>query len=111
LFVQKLANFWRLEPDQCCGMLGVRKHDPKLIAQLFDRGADYPNHDADQRVRLLLTMHENLYSLIRNQDEICGWLNAKNGELDGRRPIELISSGDFERLAVVKHYIDFICME
>jgi len=110
LFVEKVANFWGLQEGQVCGMLGVRKPNLALIAQLFDRGTNYPNEDADQRVRLLLTIHESLYRLMRDQDQVRGWLNAKSNQLNSQRPIDLITSCDFEKLAVVKHSVDFLCM-
>jgi hypothetical protein len=110
LLVERIANFWNLEVEQVCGVLGLRENDASLVAELFDRGKRLPIKDADQRVDLTKQIYRDLYSLLRDRETIIGWLNSTNKDLNGESPLNLMSSTSFEKLAIVKHYVDFLCM-
>jgi Protein of unknown function (DUF2384) len=109
LIVERIANFWKLEIEQVCGVLGLRKNDARLVAKMFDRGEVFPSKDPDERVELIKTIYRELCGLLRDREAIIGWLNSTNKSLNGETPLNLMSSADFEKLAIVKHYVDFLC--
>jgi hypothetical protein len=111
LFIERIANFWKLEIEQVCGVLGLRQNDPSLVAKLFDRGEVLPSKDPDKRVDLTKEIYRDLCGLLRDRDAIIGWLNSTNKTLNSETPLNLMSSADFEKLAIVKHYVDFLCQK
>jgi hypothetical protein len=110
LLVERIANFWDLEAEQVCGVLGLIENDASRVAELFDRGKPLPIKDANQRVDQIKQIYQDLYSLFRDRETIIGWLNCSNKDLNGETPLNLMSSTSSEKLAIVKHYVDFLCM-
>jgi hypothetical protein len=110
LLVERVANYWNLEAEQVCGVLGLVENDASRVAELFDRGRPLPIKDANQRVDQIKQIYKDLYSLFRDQETIIDWLNCNNKDLSGETPLNLMTSKNSEKLAIVKHYVDFLCM-
>lgn len=77
------------------------------------KGIQYQNvnvsRDVRDRVSLLLGIYKGLRVLFEDSQQAVTWIDRENAlpPFNGRRPRQLMTSGDFMALASVRHFVDY----
>ena len=103
LFIKTLFETWRVTPH-AAALLGL---DERAAEELL-AGALPEGREIRERIVCLYRIRQNLWSLMRDNEEEREWLREPHEILDGRSPLELLREGSMENLLLVKEYVDMV---
>jgi hypothetical protein len=108
-FFSRLMEFWRLDTDEACKLLGYELSDIDYVKQLLSGESPLRGHDLKDRIVNLLVIRKRLDGVFKNIDVENEWLHEKHDRIGNKSPMELLLSGSMENLLLVKQFVEFVC--
>lgn len=108
-FFLKLMEFWRLDIEDACKLLGYELTDIKYVEQVLSGELPLRGRDPKDRIANLVVIRKRLDGLFKNVDVENEWLREKQTDIGNKSPMELLLSGSMENLLLVKQFVEFVC--
>jgi hypothetical protein len=104
--VFNILDKWGCSPDQSILILGMKKSAYDNCRK--DINMATPSDDQQKRVSYILNIHAALRMLFDNPENIYGFMsmNNHNAFFDGRKPIDIIATGNLDALSDTFKRID-----
>lgn len=112
--VVELFKRWQLDPKAQSNLLGLEQTSGQLPSS---RPADvaaslFESRDTRIRIGYLLGIHKGLRLLFpKDEDLQATWLKRENALLDGRRPLEIMTSEGLPGILRIARIINFQCAQ
>lgn len=108
-FVNKLLSMWEISHKDVASLLGFDKRYKEYVDKLL-QGYEHlvEGSETEDRIAYLFYIWSVLSELFRDNAVEIKWLRAKERELEGKTPMELILSGSITDLLLVKEFVDFV---
>lgn len=101
--LMKMFTLWELDDSTQLKLLGMPVSDSTVLQDMRDGIHGLPNkEDVRSRARHLLTIHRFLRLLYpRNKELLYGWVHMHNKNLNKLTPIDVMISGDYQRVVTL----------
>ncbi|MEZ9042654.1 MbcA/ParS/Xre antitoxin family protein [Vibrio sp. 10N.247.311.47] len=98
--IVKMFTLWGVQDSTQLKILGMSDSDDEVLRGMRDGSTGLPNKgDIRSRARHLLTIHKYLRLLYpKNNELLYGWVKMHNKHLGGLTPLDLMMTGDFQRV-------------
>ena len=108
-FIKKLLIMWDIDQEDATLLLGFDGQNKEYVDGLL-RGDEYliEGSESEDRIAYLFYIWGILSELCRDSTAEVKWLRAREQELGGKTPMELILSGSITDLLLVKEFVDFV---
>jgi hypothetical protein len=108
-FLSALIEFWALEPQDACMLLGYDRVDWPFVSEILAGVRTLRGRDARDRIGALVRIRTLLSSLLRNRETERQWMREVHPELSAHSPKDiLLVDGAMESLLRLKEYVEYL---
>ncbi len=101
---ERIAQGWKLSPDQSAVLLGV---SPRTVYRWFKEDRrDHVRADTLERVSHLIAIWEDLAALFGRGELAQTWVKRENADFGDRPPLQRMLHGNVQDLVFVRTYLD-----
>lgn len=104
----KLIEFWRLEEEDACKLLGYELTEIKYVEDVLSGALPLLGRDPKDRIANLFVIRKRLDGLFKDIDVENEWLREKHADLNNNSPLELLLSGSMEHILLIKEFVEHV---
>lgn len=104
----KLIDFWRLEEEDACKLLGYELTEIKYVEDVLSGALPLLGRDPKDRIANLFVIRKRLDGLFKDIDVENEWLREKHADLNNNSPLELLLSGSMENILLIKEFVEHV---
>jgi len=105
-FIVRLLEFWRLDREDACSLLGYEVRDRNLVDDLLNGSTTLRGRDAKDRIAALFRIRSLLAGLFPDPDSENEWLRTPLKALNQRSPLEMLREGSMENLLTLRQLVE-----
>lgn len=106
LLLTGLLEKWKLSRKETAILMGY--DDERSLNNLLSGISNLQTRDEKDRIRHLFDIHETLFNIFKNTDDVAEWLREPSKGLDRKKPLEILLEGSMENLLLIKQFVDHL---
>ena len=108
-FLIKLLEYWKIDESKAVIMLGFAVDESELVKQILKGNEMLPERqDVVDRISHLLSIRHSLYGFFQDNEVENEWLREPQPLLDEEILMNLLLSGKYEDILLVREYVDTV---